>query len=243
MKAVIMAGGRGSRLGKLTTQCPKPMLPLLNRPVLAHILNLLKHHQITDVVFTVHYLAEQIKNYFGDGRDLGMAIQYAIEYSPLGTAGSVKNAQPYLDDEPFLVMSGDAITDIDLSSVLQFHWDKQAVATMVLKHVADPLEYGVVVADPGECIRYYLEKPTQSQIISHTVNTGIYVLGPEVLAMMKPSQVYDFSCDIFPRLLSQNSLLFGYPADGYWCDIGTIQRYRQARHDALVGKVKHINRG
>ncbi|MCB0162922.1 MAG: nucleotidyltransferase family protein [Anaerolineae bacterium] len=243
MKAVIMAGGRGSRLRKLTTQRPKPMLPLLNKPVLAHLLNLLKHHQITDVVITVRYLAEQIKNYFGDGRDRGMAIQYAIENSPLGTAGSVKNAESYLGDEPFLVISGDAITDFDLSSVLQFHRDKQAAVTMVLKHVADPLEYGVVVTDAGGRIRHYLEKPDHGQVISNTVNTGIYVLEPEVLAMMKPNEVYDFSYDIFPRLLSQNIPLFGYLANGYWCDIGTIQRYRQATHDALVGKVKHIDRG
>ena len=219
------------------------MLPLLNKPVLAHLLNLLKHHQITDVVITVRYLAEQIKNYFGDGRDRGMAIQYAIENSPLGTAGSVKNAESYLGDEPFLVISGDAITDFDLSSVLQFHRDKQAAVTMVLKHVADPLEYGVVVTDAGGRIRHYLEKPDHGQVISNTVNTGIYVLEPEVLAMMKPNEVYDFSYDIFPRLLSQNIPLFGYLANGYWCDIGTIQRYRQATHDALVGKVKHIDRG
>lgn len=243
MKAIIMAGGRGSRLHGLTVQYPKPMLPILNKPVLAHILNLLKYHCITEVVITVQYLAEQIWRYFGDGHTLGMVIHYAVEETPLGTAGSVKNAQPYLDNEPFLVISGDIITDINLTCARQFHQAKDALATLVLKRVSNPLGYGTVVADWEGRIQHYLEKPNYIEVISSTINTGIYILDPEVLNMMKPNQAYDFSYDIFPQLVYHDAPIFGYLADGYWGDMGTIQGYMKATADALMGKVKHIDRG
>jgi len=243
MKAVIMAGGRGSRLRELTAQRPKPMVPFLDKPVLAYILDLLKYHQIREVVITVHYLAEQIQAYFGNGHQLGLNIHYAPEQTPLGTAGSVKNAQSYLDDEPFLVISGDIVTDIDLSRARQFHQAKQALATIVLKRVADPRGYGLATADRDGRIRHFLEKPDDEQIVSQTVNTGIYILDPEVLRLFKPDQAYDFSYDLFPQLLRQKAPLFGYLTRDYWCDMGTIQGYMQATADALLGKVKHIKRG
>jgi mannose-1-phosphate guanylyltransferase/phosphomannomutase len=243
MKAIIMAGGRGSRLHGLTVQYPKPMLPFLNKPVLAHILNLLKYHRITEVVITVQYLAEQIWSYFGDGHTLGMVIHYAVEETPLGTAGSVKNAQPYLDNEPFLVISGDIITDIDLSGAWQFHQAKEALATLVLKRVTDPLGYGIVVTDWEGRIRHYLEKPDYIEVVSSMINTGIYILDPEVLNMMKPNRAYDFSYDIFPQLVRQNAPIFGCLTAGYWGDMGSIQGYMAATADALMGRVKHIDRG
>jgi mannose-1-phosphate guanylyltransferase/phosphomannomutase len=242
MKAVVMAGGSGSRLRPLTVGRPKPMIPLINKPVLAHILDLLKLHNITDVIITVQYLADHIEDYFGDGSSLGLTIRYSVEETPLGTAGSVKNARQYLDDT-FLVISGDAVTDIDLSAVLQFHKEREALATLTLKSVADPLEYGIVATDGESRITQFLEKPSWSQVVSDTVNTGIYVLEPEVLNPLEPNVAYDFSQDVFPTLLEKGAALFGYVVDGYWCDIGNIQAYISATGDVLEGKVRHINLG
>ena len=239
MKAVIMAGGLGARLQPLTLNCPKPMVSFINKPVLEHILCLLKRHHIFEVVITVRYMSNQIQNYLGDGRRLGMTIHYAIEENPLGTAGGVKNAQPFLDDKPFLVISGDAITDIDLSHLLQFHQKKQALATLAMKQVPNPQGYGVVVSDDKGRITQFVEKPRHNPP-SSLVNTGIYVLEPEVLTLMKPRQAYDFSLDIFPLLLEKKAL-FGCLTDGYWCDIGTIPSYLKATADALTGKVSHIS--
>lgn len=237
MKAIVMAGGFGNRLHPLTRNCPKPMLPLINQPVLGHILDLLKQHHFSEVIITTYYLPEQIQDYFGDGRDRGMALQYSVEEFPLGTAGSVKNAQPYLDDESFLVISGDIVTDIDLSQVVQFHRKKDALATLALTHVAEPSEYGVVVTDHVGHIRQYLEKPSHRQVNSNCVNTGIYVLEPELLDDIKPNTVCDFSNDIFPQMVKRNEALFGYLAGGYWRDMGTMQSYRQCLVDMRAGKV------
>ena len=192
MKAVVMAGGAGSRLRPLTVDRPKPMVPIVNKPVMSHILDLLKRHGITDVVITLHYMAETIQDYFGDGQGLGMKIQYSIEETPLGTAGSVKQAQAMLD-EPFVVISGDAVTDIDLSAVCQYHQDKGSLATLTLYRVANPLEYGVVIIDSEGRIKQFLEKPSWGEVISDTVNTGIYVLQPEVLDYFEPEVSFDFS--------------------------------------------------
>jgi mannose-1-phosphate guanylyltransferase/phosphomannomutase len=242
MKAVVMAGGSGARLRPLTVERPKPMVAMVNKPVLAHILDLLKVHNFSEVVITVQYLANLIEDYFGDGSGLGMTIHYSVEEVPLGTAGSVKNAQQYLD-ETFLVISGDAVTDIDLSAIVRFHQEKQALATLTLKSVANPLDYGLVVTDSNGRITQFLEKPGWSQVISDAANTGIYVLEPEVLDRLEPNVAYDFSQDVFPPLLSEGAPLFGYVADGYWCDVGNIQAYMQATADVLAGKVRHINLG
>lgn len=188
----------------------------------------------------MQYLAEQIQNYFGNGCSLGLTLRYAVEERPLGSAGSIKNAQSYLDDETFLVISGDIVTDIDLSRAIRFHRQKQALATVVLKRVANPHEYGVVVTDRSGRVRQYLEKPDRQVIISNTVNSGIYILEPGILDYMEPNQAYDFSIDIFPLIVAQNVPFFGYLADGYWRDIGTWQSYRQAMADVLAGKVSHV---
>jgi mannose-1-phosphate guanylyltransferase/phosphomannomutase len=243
MKAIVMAGGIGSRLFPMTKDCPKPLLPVVNKPVLAHILDLLKYHHITDVIITVQYLADHIRAYFGNGRHLGMKLRYVVEETPLGTAGGVKNAEPYLDDEPFLVISGDIITDLDLSRLLQFHHRKQALATLALKGVADPRQYGLVVADDSGRIHQYLEKPNGAKGKTHSINTGVYILEPDILALMKPNTAYDFSRDIFPYLLRRNAPFFGHLSGAYWCDMGTIPGYRQVIADVLRGKVSAINLG
>ena len=236
MKAVVMAGGEGSRLRPLTSGRPKPLAPVVGKPVMEHILTLLRKHGITEVVVTLQYLGAAIRDYFGDGSDFGMEITYVVEDSPLGTAGSVKNAQEYLG-EPFIVISGDALTDIDLSAAIRFHEEKRAMATIVLYSVPNPLEYGVVITRPDGAIERFLEKPSWGEVFSDQVNTGIYVLDPDVLTLLPPSTVVDWSGDVFPRMLRDALPLYGYLASGYWCDIGNIQTYYQANWDALSGAV------
>jgi mannose-1-phosphate guanylyltransferase / phosphomannomutase len=236
MKAVIMAGGAGSRLRPLTSNQPKPMVSLANRPIMEHIARLLKRHGFNDIVVTVQFLASVVRNYFGTGADLGVSLSYATEESPLGTAGSVKNAEGALD-ETFLVISGDALTDIDLEKVWAFHHEKEALVTVVLHREANPLEYGIVVTDEQGRIERFLEKPGWGQVFTDTVNTGIYVIDPKVFADIPEGQAYDFSKELFPKLLARGAPLYGYIADGYWTDIGNVEAYRQAQQDALDGLV------
>jgi mannose-1-phosphate guanylyltransferase/phosphomannomutase len=235
MKAVVMAGGAGSRLRPLTINHPKPMVPMVNKPVIAHILDLLKRHGILDVVMTLQFMAEEIQDYFGDGQSNGMNIQYSIEETPLGTAGSVKQAQPLLDDT-FIVISGDAITDVDLSAVIEYHRSKKSLATIALYRVPNPLEYGVVIVDDSGRIRQFQEKPSWGEVISDTVNTGIYVLEPKVLDYFEPQISYDFSKDLFPMLLEKNDPMYGYVVEGYWCDVGNLAEYMRANNDILEGR-------
>jgi mannose-1-phosphate guanylyltransferase/phosphomannomutase len=191
MKAVVMAGGEGSRLRPLTLHRPKPLVPVVNKPVMQHILELLAHHGIRDIVVTLHYLAEEIEEYFGDGSEFGVNLEYTVEDTPLGTAGSVKKAQHLLRDDTFLIISGDALTDVDLTALIQYHRERRSLATLCLTRVESPLEYGVVITDNAGRIRRFLEKPEWSEVFSDTVNTGIYVLEPEVLDYMEPEKVYD----------------------------------------------------
>ena len=235
MKAVVMAGGSGSRLRPLTVNRPKPMVPMVNKPVMAHIRDLLKRHDITEVVVTLQYMADVVQDFFGDGREMGMDVHYSVEEIPLGTAGSVKNAQEHLDDT-FLVISGDAVTDFDLRAIIEYHKAKEAMATLVLYRVPNPLEYGVIILDDEGHIRQFLEKPSWGEVISDTVNTGIYVLEPEVLEAFEKDVPFDFSKDLFPMLLERGDPLYGYVASGYWCDVGNIEEYMRASFDILEGR-------
>ena len=237
MKAVLMAGGEGSRLRPLTIMRPKPMVQIVNKPVMEHVLDLLKRHGITEVVVTLQYLASVIQDYFGDGSSLGMKIHYSIEETPLGTAGSVKQAE-HLLDEPFIVISGDALTDFDLDEIISFHKSREAKATLTLYQVPNPLEYGVVIIDEEGRIRQFLEKPSWGEVISDTVNTGIYVLDPSIFDYIPAGKPVDFSQDVFPQLLKNGDRLYGFVQDGYWCDVGNIQEYMRANADVLNGKVK-----
>src|SRR5215831_3846097 len=232
-----MAGGEGTRLRPMTASQPKPMLPVANRPIMEHVLQLLRRHGLTDTVVTVHFLASMVRNYFGDGEDFGMSLQYATEETPLGTAGSVKNAEDALRDEPFLVISGDALTDIDLSDLIAFHKDNNALVTVALARVPDPLEFGIVIVDDDGKIQRFLEKPTWGQVFSDTVNTGIYVMEPEVLGHVPAGQVVDWSGDVFPKMLENSERLYGWVADGYWEDVGSFESYLKAQADVLTGKV------
>ncbi|MBC5820779.1 MAG: NTP transferase domain-containing protein [Candidatus Eremiobacteraeota bacterium] len=237
MKALVMAGGEGSRLRPLTSRTPKPLAPVANKPVMEHILDLLRHHGITDIVATLHYLADEVESYFGDGSAFGVALSYVVEDTPLGTAGAVKLAAEQLGDEPFLVISGDALTDLDLSALIDDHRRSGADATITLQRVTTPLEFGVVVMDDARHITRFLEKPSWGEIFSDTINTGIYVLDPGVLNYMERGKSYDFSRDIFPRMLHEQKVVSGFIAGDYWTDIGNLQQYLQANYDALGGKV------
>ena len=237
MKAVVMAGGEGTRLRPMTANQPKPLLPVINRPIMEHVLRLLKRHGFTETVVTVQFLASLIRNYFGDGEELGMSLQYATEEVPLGTAGSVKNAEDALKDDRFLVISGDALTDLDLTDMVRFHKENGALVTIGLKRVPNPLEFGIIIADDDGRIQRFLEKPTWGQVFSDTVNTGIYVMEPEVLERVASGESVDWSSDVFPQLLAEGAPLFGYVADCYWEDVGTHESYLKAQADMLSGKV------
>ncbi len=222
----------------MTANQPKPMLPVVNRPIMEHILRLLRRHGFTETVVTVQFLASMVRNYFGDGEEFGMSLQYATEEVPLGTAGSVKNAEDALRDEPFLVISGDALTDIDVSELVKFHKDNGALVTVGLTRVPDPLEFGIIISDDDGRIQRFLEKPTWGQVFSDTVNTGIYVMEPEVLAEIPAGEAVDWSGQVFPRLLERGAPLYGWVADGYWEDVGTHESYLKAQADVLAGRVQ-----
>jgi mannose-1-phosphate guanylyltransferase / phosphomannomutase len=237
VKAVIMAGGEGTRLRPLTSNQPKPMLPMANRPMMEHVVGLLRQHGMTDIVVTVAFMANAIRTYFGDGSELGVRMVYATEETPLGTAGSVLNAREELD-EPFLVISGDVLTDIDLSAVVDFHRQKGALATLALCSVENPLEFGIVIADEHGAIERFLEKPTWGQVFSDTINTGIYVLEPEIFDFIPEGRAVDFSSEVFPSVLAADRPIYGYVAQGYWEDVGTTEAYLKAHQDILDAKVQ-----
>ncbi|MGO9779036.1 MAG: sugar phosphate nucleotidyltransferase [Streptosporangiaceae bacterium] len=238
MKAVVMAGGEGTRLRPMTANQPKPLLPVVNRPIMEHVLRLLKRHGFDETVVTVQFLAALVRSYFGDGEEFGMSLQYATEEMPLGTAGSVRNAEDALRDEPFLVISGDALTDMDLTALVEFHKDKGALVTVALARVPNPLEFGIVITAEDGQIHRFLEKPTWGQVFSDTVNTGLYVMEPEVLAEVPPGEAVDWAGDIFPRLLKRGAPLYGYVSESYWEDVGTHESYLKAQADVLAGRVQ-----
>ncbi len=237
MKAVVMAGGEGTRLRPITSSMPKPLLPVANRPVMDHVLRLLRSHGLTEIVVTVQFLASLVRNYFGDGEDLGMSLTYATEEVPMGTAGSVKNAEAALRDDTFLVISGDALTDIDLTELVRFHRAREAMVTVCLARVANPLDFGITIVDETGRVERFLEKPTWGQVFSDTVNTGIYVMEPSIFEHVPAGEPVDWSADVFPVLLKEGLPVYGYVANGYWEDVGTHEKYLRVQADVLSGQV------
>ncbi len=237
MKAVILAGGEGTRLRPLTSNQPKPMMPVANRPMMEHIVRLLAEHGFDEIVVTVAFLANQIRTYFGDGAELGVEMRYATEDTPLGTAGSVRNAADELDDT-FLVIAGDVLTDVDLSELVAAHKASGALGTIALKRVEDPVEFGIVITAEDGRIERFLEKPTWGQVFSDTINTGIYVLEPRIFDYIAPGEVVDFSSDVFPTALEKGELLRGHVIEGYWEDVGTLDAYLRGHQDILDGLVR-----
>ena len=237
MKAMILAAGVGSRLDPLTRSIPKPMVPVVNRPVIEHIVLDLKKHGFTEIMVNLHYLGDVIQNGLGDGSRLGVQISYAQEDKLWGDAGSVKRSQAFFGDETFLVVGGDDISDIDLSGLMRLHRDKKAASTIATTVVEDPSQFGIVVTDADGRITRFLEKPKGGDVFSNTANTGVYVFEPDVFDLIPPETFWGFGNNVFPSLLASGRPLYGFATTSYWKDVGNLQVYRQTNFDALAGLV------
>lgn len=236
MKAVILVGGQGTRLRPLTLGTPKPMVPLANQPFVSYVLEHLKSNGIEEIIFSMGYLPEGIKSYFGDGLSYGLKLTYVVEDHPLGTAGAVKNVEKHVQDGDFLVLNGDILTDLDLRALIEFHRRKGAVGTIALTPVEDPTAYGLVrINNEGEVLGF-LEKPSWDQIDTNLINAGTYVLRREVLKMIPPNIEYSFERGVFPKLVGKG--LYGFKSNAYWMDIGTPEKYLQAHYDILEKNVR-----
>ncbi|MFH0917204.1 MAG: NDP-sugar synthase [bacterium] len=238
MRVMIMAAGKGTRLRPITDLVPKPMAPIVNRPALYHILRLLGRHGFSEVVVNLHHLPEIITGYFGDGAWMGLKITYSFEPELLGTAGGVKNNADFLGGDTFLVMSGDALTDIDLTGLVAAHRRSGSIATLAVKEVADPSLYGVVVADDDDRVVGFQEKPTREEARSRLCNCGMYVFEPEILSHILPGQFDDFGRRLFPDLLRERVRLHAETVAGYWSDVGNLGEYVRGNADALAGRVE-----
>lgn len=236
-KAVIMAGGFGTRLRPLTMEIPKPLVPVLNLPIMEHIVNLLKRHNINDIVSLLYFQPEKITDYFKSGEDFGIKMSYVHAQADYGTAGSVKNAYKELNSR-FIIISGDVLTDFDLTKALEFHIEKKSKATILLTRVPSPLQFGIVMTDEESRITHFLEKPSWGQVFSDTINTGIYILEPEVLDLIPYQEDFDFSKDLFPLMLHKKMPIYGFIAEGYWKDLGNLEEYQIGQSDALLNKVE-----
>lgn len=242
MKAVVMAGGFGTRIQPLTHSVPKPMLPILNRPMMQHIIEKVRDAGIKDIVILLYFKPEVIKDYFKDGSEFGVNIEYMLPDNDYGTAGAVKCAEKFLDEE-FIVVSGDLVTDFDLNEIIAFHKKKESLLTITLTPVADPLQFGVVISSPEGKIQRFLEKPSWGEVFSDTINTGIYILHPSILEHIPESANYDFGKDLFPSLMKAGVTLWACSVRGYWRDVGNPESYREVQKDLLSGKVALSIRG
>jgi mannose-1-phosphate guanylyltransferase len=238
MKAMIMAAGKGTRLRPLTDILPKPMVPVVNRPALYHILRLLYRHGFREAVINLHHMPPVITDHFGDGTWMDMSLTYSFEPDLLGTAGGVKNNEDFLKDGTFLVMSGDALTDIDLTGLVAAHRRYGSIATLAVKEVSDPSLYGVVVTDDDDKVVGFQEKPTREEARSRLCNCGIYVFEPEIFSHIPPAQFDDFGRRVFPDLLRQRIPFHAHSVGGYWSDVGNLVEYVRGNADALEGLVE-----
>jgi len=237
MKAVVMAGGFGTRIQPLTHSCPKPMLPIVNRPMMEHTMMTLKDLGITEFIILLYFKPEVIKDYFKDGSDFGIKISYVIPDDDYGTAGAVKLAQDLIGDDNFVIISGDLVTDFDFQKLFDFHKNKKAKLSIGLTSVENPLQFGVVIANSDNIIEKFLEKPSWGEVFSDTINTGIYIIEPEILDFIPKGENFDFAKDLFPTLMKNDIPLMGYSLDGYWRDVGNPESYREVYDDILKGKV------
>jgi mannose-1-phosphate guanylyltransferase/phosphomannomutase len=240
MKAIIMAGGEGTRLRPVSANKPKPMVELFDQPALAHIMRLLKNNGITEACLTLKYMPQVISDYFGSGENFGMHLEYRIETEPMGTAGGVLNCADFIGTDDVLIISGDCVCDFDLKALMAFHKVKKAEATLALYSHKEPLEYGLVVTDDSGRITRFMEKPAWDSVVTDQINTGIYVLSASVLREIPAGQPYDFGRELFPKLLQENRALFGCLMEGYWCDIGNVGAYLKCCQDVLNGGIRLI---
>jgi len=237
LKAMILAAGVGSRLEPLTCNIPKPMVPVANRPAMEHIIRLLEKSGIRDIAANLWYLPQKVQDYFGSGEKWGVSLTYSLENELLGTAGGVKQLEKFFD-ETFIVISGDALTDIDIGHLVKVHKERNALATIALKPVSDPRQFGVVITDDAGRIQSFQEKPAPSEALSCLANTGIYIFEPGIFAYIPAGEVYDFGKQVFPRLVGDGLPFYGHVINDYWCDIGSLTQYRLAHYDVLSGQVK-----
>ena len=237
MKAMILAAGVGSRLDPLTRNVPKPLVPILNRPVMEYLVDLLKKHGFTEIMVNLHYLGNQIEEYFGDGSKWGVKIYWSHEDKLWGDAGSLKRVEDFFRDDTFLVIGGDDLTDMDLTRVLRTHKEKNALATIALSLVDDPSDYGIVLMNEDSRITRFLEKPKGEVIFSNTTNTGVYIFEPQILELIPRGVFYLFGKQVFPLLLEQRLPLYGHLTAAYWKDVGNLKVYQQTHKDVLEGRV------
>jgi len=237
VKAVIMAGGEGTRLRPISILRPKPMVRLMDKPVAEYIVRLLKKYGVTDICMTLRYLPQSVMDYFGDGTDFGVNIEYQVEKEPLGTAGGVRACRSFIGGDDFIVISGDAVCDFDLEKCFEFHRRKNSKATIVLCQKDEPLEYGLVLTDGSGRVTQFVEKPSWDKVLTDSVNTGIYILSADILSRIPRGVSFDFGRDLFPQLLSDNIPMYAFAAEGYWCDIGSCKAYLECNFDALDEKI------
>ncbi len=241
MKAVIIAGGLGTRLRPLTYNTPKPIVPVANRPFIVHQIELLRQHGIEEIILNLHYLSDNIKKILDEGREWGVKIRYSIESHPLGTAGAVKNAEEFFKEEPFiLVFNGDILTDINLTEIIEFHKARKACATLTLTRVEDPTTYGLVLCDQNSRVKEFIEKPSWERVEGlerKNINAGIYILDPKIFKDVPANSPVMFENYVFPRLLAGGEEVYGFESEAYWIDIGNPAKYQMAHEAILRGEV------
>lgn len=238
MKAIILLGGRGTRLLPLTINTPKPLISLFNCPFIIYQIGLLKKYGISEVILSLGYLSKRIKDFLKSRKEWGISIKYVIEKEPLGTAGAIKNAEDLLKKEAFLVLNGDIITDINLKHFISFYHKKSARAIIALAVVDDPTSYGLVKIDKKRKIEQFLEKPSWAEASGcKTINAGVYMFTPDILSYIPPRRNFSIERELFPVLLQRGERFFGYVTKDYWLDIGTLEKYKQAHRDILEKKV------
>ncbi len=243
MQAVIIAGGKGTRLRPLTYGCPKPMLPLVDRPFLEWMINRCREANVCDILLNVQYQARQVIDYFGDGDRFGVKIRYVEESTPLDTAGALKLAAPYFTGESLIVFNADILTDLDLTALIKFHQDTQADATLTLTRVADITPFGLVEINDQNQVQSFREKPNAEQAVEFiaqgidTINAGTYVLEPKIFDAYRTGEPLSFERKVFPNILEQGLKMMGFVWEGYWMDMGTPEKYYQAQVDVLGSQV------
>jgi glucose-1-phosphate thymidylyltransferase long form len=237
VKAVIIAGGLGTRLRPLTYNTPKPIVPVVNRPFVVHQIEHLVKHGVDEVILNLHYLSEEIKKILDRGKRWGIKIDYSIEDHPLGTAGAVKNAEEFFDDGPMVIFNGDVLTDINISKLVQYHREKQADATLALTEVEDPTAFGLILKDDDGRVRKFIEKPSWEMVTAKTINAGIYVVDPKIFKDVPRNTPYSFERQLYPALLRAGGRMFGYLSRAYWIDIGNPEKYKEAHQAVLRGEV------
>jgi mannose-1-phosphate guanylyltransferase/phosphomannomutase len=233
VKAVIIAGGLGTRLRPLTYNTPKPIVPVANVPFVVHQIEHLVTHGVTEIILNLHYLSNEIKKILNDGKQWGIKINYSIEEHPLGTAGAVKNAEQFFDKGPMIVFNGDILTDINISKLVSYHQEKNARVTLALTEVEDPTSFGLVLTDKDGRVNKFIEKPNWGMVTAKTINAGIYVIDPKIFKEVPKGQEYSFERQLYPSLLAKGERVYGYLSGAYWIDIGNPEKYKEV-HQAIL---------